>query len=191
MNRIMTRRAKALGILAGVLVKSFTKLTVKNVWETDPGKFWQGIIDEAYEIWRAENDTRRTEAGENVGYDGSNDMEYKEFLKVLAPYQKLAETLGRFIQQVNNGGISQWIFNGYANKPAVIRYCEQIGTPKLLELADMLKATDMRSVDGWQPSGRYNQETFEKWFYNPSNAERINEEIAAYLYNEAIEGRIP
>lgn len=184
-RRYNNKRAKALGILAAVLIKSFwAEKSVKDLWDTDPGKFWQEIVDDAFEIWRTAQDPSSSED------DPKPIDDFRTLLKVLAPYQKIATGLGKFMQQVYNGGMSQWIANGYADKPAIIRYCRTIGTPKLMELASMLEKTDMRSVDGWVSNGKQNQRQFEKWLYDNANGDVIEEEIAAWLYNEAIEGRI-
>lgn len=62
----------------------------------------QRLMDEAYELWRGENE----------------DLNYKKFLNLVK--EKLGEThffaviTGNMNYQVENGGFTQWFDNGYA-----------------------------------------------------------------------------
>lgn len=58
---------------------------------------WQELMDAAYDKW--ENKSRVT---------------YPEFVSNLSFKEKCAVLTGNFNYQVHNGGIHQWIFNGYA-----------------------------------------------------------------------------
>ena len=57
---------------------------------------WQGLMDQAYAKWQANREWR-----------------YRQFLLNLDAIERKAVILGNFNYQVCNGGIQQWVDNGY------------------------------------------------------------------------------
>lgn len=56
---------------------------------------WQDFMNKAYDKWD----------------DNTQDM--SAWFMSLTPFEKEVVAIGKFNQQVNNGGFSQWSFNGY------------------------------------------------------------------------------
>jgi hypothetical protein len=87
---------------------------------------WQELMDKAYNRWQEGGDLHR--------------RPYREFIDELIPLQRKAVLLGNLNYQVNNGGFSQWIMNGYAlEAERVERLLREIGTPTCLKVADLVK----------------------------------------------------
>lgn len=59
---------------------------------------WQDLMDRAYDKWQ-----------DNKGWS------YGEFLSNLGSLERKAVVLGNFNHQVLNGGVEQWVENGYAS----------------------------------------------------------------------------
>lgn len=55
---------------------------------------WQDLMNAAYDKWQEDQDMRA-------------------WFKTLTPFEKQVVAVGKYNQQVNNGGHSQWSFNGY------------------------------------------------------------------------------
>lgn len=64
-----------------------------------------------------------------------------EFFAQLSPREHLATVLGKFNQQVCNGGFSQWNYNGYqkASGGKTWKYLTAVGTPSALKAAELVK----------------------------------------------------
>lgn len=63
---------------------------------TDRTERWQAIMDQAYDKWQ-------------------KGWGYREFLLNLSTVERRAAILGSFNHQVLNGGLQQWVDNGYAS----------------------------------------------------------------------------
>lgn len=88
---------------------------------TDRTERWQAIMNQAYDKWQAKR-----------------EWKYREFLLNLDALERKAVVLGNFNHQVLNGGLQQWVDNGYATGSGrdLLLILEEIGT----ELAKKVKA---------------------------------------------------
>lgn len=75
---------------------------------------WQDLMDRAYDKWQ-----------ENKGWS------YRQFLASLDARERKAVVLGNFNGQVLNGGLCQWVENGYASGSGreLLDLLADIGTP--------------------------------------------------------------
>ena len=83
----------------------------------------QNLMDKAYATWK-------------------DNMNYDEFLASLSPVLRTAVVLGNLNYQVENGGFSQWIFNGYYKSGRnYLRYIkvqiDQVKYPQLTKAIDL------------------------------------------------------
>ncbi len=81
---------------------------------------WQALMTEAYKGW-------------------TDGMTYGVFLATLDRLPRVAVLLGTLNYQVGNGGVSQWVDNGYAcHARDVLAALWLIGTPRAAEWANLL-----------------------------------------------------
>jgi hypothetical protein len=83
---------------------------------------FQGLMDEAYATWQADN-----------------SKSYDDFIFDLPPIQRMAVLIGNLNYQVENGGFRQWIGNGYSDHAKdVRRVLDRIGTPAAYTAANLV-----------------------------------------------------
>jgi hypothetical protein len=78
---------------------------------------WQALMDIAYDRWNANNDsvTERYRNGQLNEAEARKLMWGEEdHLLACTPKEREACILGKLNQQIENGGVSQWVINGYA-----------------------------------------------------------------------------
>jgi len=83
---------------------------------------WQQLMDQSYDRWQ------------------QRDMSRREFLLECTPVERKAVILGNFNGQVNNGGVEQWVDNGYAADTYrdLLVILKQMNTPVALQLREKL-----------------------------------------------------
>lgn len=97
---------------------------------------WQNLMDNAYDKWGINKKT-----GKSWGY--------RQFLNNLDAVERKAVVLGNFHYQTCNGGLQQWVDNGYASDSGkdLLAILDEMGTENSRELAgivrDVLKNVDM------------------------------------------------
>jgi hypothetical protein len=78
---------------------------------------WQALMNVAYDRWNANNDsvTERYKKGD-LTEDEARKLMWREEDHLLActPKEREACILGKLNQQIENGGVGQWVDNGYA-----------------------------------------------------------------------------
>jgi hypothetical protein len=69
------------------------------------------------------------------------DISRQEFYDALTPATRAACAVGHLNYQVENGGFSQWHFNGYcvAGYAPLRALCKRIGTPVAMQVAELLR----------------------------------------------------
>jgi len=76
----------------------------------------------------------------DTAYSKYGNLSTEEWYKILTESEKEAVVLGNFNYQVCNGGVSQWIFNGYClDIEFLISVLKKIGTENCLEIVKFLK----------------------------------------------------
>lgn len=87
---------------------------------------WQGLMDQAYAKWQA---------------DGKK-WSYRQFLANLDAVERKAVILGNFNYQVCNGGLQQWVDNGYATATAreLLDILEEINTENSRRVIKILQS---------------------------------------------------
>lgn len=91
---------------------------------------WEMIVDAAYEKW-------------------SDNRPFEQFLMCLDGQARQAVVLNVLDCQVRNGGIQQWVDNGYcvATFTDLTTTLRLVGTPRALELVDKVERFVKRHVD--------------------------------------------
>jgi hypothetical protein len=117
-------------------------VNARTLVEAETDRF-QGILNKAYNRWQP--------GGEHEGKDMG------AFVSALEEPERMATVLGKFNQQVTNGGVRQWIDNGYAEAqwPYLPEYAKQFAhtdngrkffrTVKMI--SDMLEDSGMDSFE--------------------------------------------
>lgn len=87
---------------------------------------WQSLMDRAYDKWQTT---------ENRSWD------YRRFLLNLDTVERKAVILGNFHYQVCNGGLQQWVDNGYASSAGVdlLSLLDEIGTETAKKVSEIVK----------------------------------------------------
>lgn len=84
----------------------------------------------------------------NSAYDKYKDMSYDEFLMCLDAKERHAVLLGNMNYQIQNGGVRQWVDNGYAcHAEDVLIVLKMMGTPRATEWRSKLKEFVEEHVD--------------------------------------------
>jgi hypothetical protein len=120
----------------------------------------QALMDAAYTAWQQEP-----------------GKSYDDFIFDLCGTQKEAVLLGNLNYQVENGGFSQWIFNGYAEFSAdVRRVLDRIGTPAAREVRELVSFVI--------EAGRLNDERRRSW--DDDHLDLSEQDEAYYKINEQL-----
>ncbi len=95
----------------------------------------QETMDKAYEVWRA-----------------TPTLSFADFLRELSARERFAVVLGKLNHQVQNGGWSQWVGNGYARAVGdaqwALRKLNTKASREALEIIDTIVAATAHCVDG-------------------------------------------
>lgn len=90
---------------------------------------WQQLMDSAYDKWREQRDPET----------GKNEWSYAQFLHNLTVREREAVLLGNMNYQIENGGVSQWVDNGYAaESDTLLLVLKQMKSPRAKEWAEQL-----------------------------------------------------
>lgn len=93
---------------------------------------WQTLMNTAYAKWKEDDNTKS----------------YDYFLGLCSGPERQAVLLGNMNYQIGNGGITQWVFNGYAVcYPEILKILKRMDTPRALEWMGQLKPFVLRFVD--------------------------------------------
>lgn len=109
---------------------------------------FQGLMDQAYGRWQA--NSAQVRAAREAGDETAKEWSKQDFLDQLYGDEMLAIPLGNLIYQVQNGGWSQWMGNGYASPYALSMLrvvLKQIGTPAALKTQELIERFE-RLTDG-------------------------------------------
>lgn len=88
---------------------------------------WQTLMDGAYDRWR--------QSGE-----GQKQWSYNQFLANLDAKERQAVLLGNMNYQIGNGGVQQWVDNGYAcNAADLLVVLSLMASPRATEWAGKLE----------------------------------------------------
>lgn len=79
----------------------------------------QALMNQAYDRWRAEEKRDQFRPDEFP----KPDLSHEAFVNGLEDPERLAVVFGNLNYQIGNGGVSQWIFNGY--KDSTLAYLDQ------------------------------------------------------------------
>ena len=131
-------------------------------------------MDEAYDLWRKE------------------DWDKDQFFDHLNYVQRVAVALGNMNYQVNNGGWSQWYFNGYADTH--VKFLDRMnfsGFPELEKAQEIMRDAYERLERNEENSrdGRYEDDEsdvldiYDKEYYKLKKAEKQMEEYICTLEN--------
>lgn len=87
-------------------------------------ELWQNLMDRSYAKWE-------------------NTVPYRRFLLSLDSVERKAVILGNFNYQVLNGGLQQWVDNGYASGSGrdLLAILEEIGTEVSEKILKIVKQT--------------------------------------------------
>ncbi len=92
---------------------------------------WQKLMDDAYDAWQNHNDEAASKS--------QKIWTYSEFLATLDAKKRQAVLLGNLNYQIGNGGVEQWVDNGYAcTAPELLAVLALMGSPRAMELANKL-----------------------------------------------------
>lgn len=101
-------------------------MAIKNTVD----EVWQPIVDRAFEK------LRKTEYFQTHNIDTE-----RELLDSLDKVEKEAMVLGKFMQQVHNGGFAQWVDNGYAHHiDELIKALGNVGGSYSKKVIDLLES---------------------------------------------------
>lgn len=91
----------------------------------DDNSTWQSLMDEAYSRWQDDGDLK--------------GLDLVQFISALPTLSAQAVVLGNLNYQVENGGFSQWVNNGYClTAKFLIKTLEEIGTQSSLAVICMI-----------------------------------------------------
>lgn len=89
---------------------------------------WQTLMDGAYDRWQ------------QSGKDGQKQWSYDQFLANLDAKERQAVLLGNMNYQIGNGGVQQWVDNGYAcNAADLLVVLSLMDSPRAKEWAAKLE----------------------------------------------------
>lgn len=84
---------------------------------------WQALMDSAYSKW-----------------DHNDRITYGQFLEMLDSKERHAVLLGNMNYQISNGGVQQWVDNGYALKAvSLFDVLRLMGSPRAMEWVEKLE----------------------------------------------------
>ena len=149
-----------------VLTEQETEIMRSKPWIEEPPMaetkidHWQSLMDRAYDKWQTTDGTPK----------GWN---YRQFLLNLDAVERKAVILGNFHYQVCNGGLQQWVDNGYASSagPDLLTLLDEIGTETAKKVSEIVKKV-LVHVDLSVEKG----ETYDYWL-----EEWIDEEEPDYI----------
>jgi hypothetical protein len=94
---------------------------------------------------------------------------------------------GDFKYQVDNGGVSQYILNGYNDRfRRVMIFVKSIGTPTAEELWKKLDGIYSTVTDIPDYDDPDDYKVFENWFYNWNGWDQLGKDIGALLQKQGV-----
>jgi hypothetical protein len=122
---------------------------------------WQAAMDAAFDRWQANGDWTWADLVDSCGR--------REWIAVLA---------GKLHQQVQNGGLSQWAFNGYGKTWRLcVAALRRVGGPLAAEVAARLER--VAATERGNGRRRRAGEAFDEWYY--AHADGIEAEVDAFF----------
>jgi hypothetical protein len=126
-------------------------VNARQLVEAETDRF-QGILNKAYSRWQ--------KGGEHENKDMTS------FVNALEEPERMATVLGKFNQQVTNGGVRQWVDNGYADAqwPHLLEYAKQFANTEngkkfartIQALSNVLEDADS---DSWEEAFKDNSDS--------------------------------
>lgn len=129
---------------------------------------WQLLMDKAYDTWQG------------------SGWSYGEFLSTLDAKSRQAVLLGNMNYQIHNGGVTQWVDNGYgcyANE--VLDILRLMGTKRAMEWYEKLKKFSYEHINTSERKMGFASGKYWKHELNYRSYDDDNDEKGCEAYNQA------